>query len=36
MAEAAEQIALFGNANQREAVAAGIAGRTPDFQDSII
>jgi enoyl-CoA hydratase/carnithine racemase len=36
VAEAAEQIALFGTPNQREAVAAGIAGRAPDFQDSII
>lgn len=36
MAEAAEQIALFGTPNQCEAVAAGMAGRAPDFQDSII
>lgn len=33
-AEAAEQIALFGTPNQREAVAAGMAGRTPIFEDS--
>lgn len=33
MAEAAEQIALFGKPNQREAVAAGMTAREPIFQD---
>ena len=32
-AEAAEQLALFNTPNQREAVAAGMEGREPNFQD---
>jgi enoyl-CoA hydratase/carnithine racemase len=34
IAEAAEQIALFGKPNQREAVAAGLEKREPNFKDS--